>query len=331
MRNVGTAPPLAEVAGVTRAGGIDPTDVAAAQPRSSTSPALVEAAGVARAEGIESTDAAIARPYDGTTPAFAGIDWAQPWFDALRATAQAALASGHWRDAFSDAAAAVDQRTGRGQPLSFVPQSALPAGDAYEAFIGQTGGVPTRDNLHDFFNALIWLAYPHSKAALNARQAAVIAQAGVQGTRGATRDAATLFDENALLFVTSAASLADALRGFDWHTLFVARRDAWWRQCDVQPFGHALLEKLVTPYKSITAHAWIVAAPSAYFDWTGAERRAWLDRQMAPVLASAPLVPRDFAPLPVLGVPGWWPANAAPAYYQDTTVFRPGRRDRGVA
>ena len=29
--------------------------------------------------------------------------------------------------------------------------------------------------------------------------------------------------------------------------------------------------------------------------------------------------------VPVLGVPGWWPVNEAPAFYQDAQVFRPRR------
>jgi hypothetical protein len=29
--------------------------------------------------------------------------------------------------------------------------------------------------------------------------------------------------------------------------------------------------------------------------------------------------------MPVLGVPGWWPANVAPDFYADAAVFRPLR------
>ncbi|HBZ06685.1 MAG TPA: DUF3025 domain-containing protein, partial [Massilia sp.] len=32
----------------------------------------------------------------------------------------------------------------------------------------------------------------------------------------------------------------------------------------------------------------------------------------------------SFTPLPVLGVPGWWPEQDA-AFYADTSVFRPKR------
>lgn len=144
--------------------------------------------------------------------------------------------------------------------------------------------------------------------------------------RGTLRDALTLFDENAALFVTADRALADALRGFDWPRLLVATRDAWGTRCEARVVGHALLEQLVAPYKSCTAHAWIVEVSADYFSWPDAERSAHVDARIAAELATRALTSRDFAPLPVLGVPGWWPANQDPGFYEDTQVFRPGRR-----
>jgi len=43
---------------------------------------------------------------------------------------------------------------------------------------------------------------------------------------------------------------------------------------------------------------------------------AWL----AALPASA--TPRDLAPLPVFGYPGWLPQSAGAAFYDDTRVFR---------
>ena len=37
------------------------------------------------------------------------------------------------------------------------------------------------------------------------------------------------------------------------------------------------------------------------------------------------LAAKPFAHLPVLGVPGWWPANDEPSFYADPGVFRPLR------
>jgi hypothetical protein len=264
---------------------------------------------------------------------FADIDWARPWFAQHekrgRRWQQAALLSyGRYLDELNEDARVSAQRTGRGQSLAFIAQDALPEGVAYEAHIAATGCVPTRHNLHDFFNALAWFAFPRIKAMLNARQSSAIDALGVGPTRGGVRDALTLFDENAVLYVCSDPALAAALRSFDWRTLFVAERARWRTHCEVRVFGHALLEKLIAPYAACTAHAWVVEAPAQYFDWPREQRDAWLDEAVSTRLAAdADLNGRSFSPLPVLGIPGWWPQNEEMAFYDDTSVFRRGRRD----
>jgi hypothetical protein len=45
---------------------------------------------------------------------------------------------------------------------------------------------------------------------------------------------------------------------------------------------------------------------------------------MAGTLAAEGLSNAGFTPLPVLGVPGWWPGQDE-AFYLDQTVFRPKR------
>ncbi|KVD45569.1 hypothetical protein WS61_13485 [Burkholderia sp. ABCPW 11] len=267
---------------------------------------------------------------------FARIDWSAPWLApyaepgrAWQAAARAGEAA--LLDALNGALRGGGRVTGRGRPLRFVPQAELPPGIAYETHIAATGRVPTRHNLHDFFNALVWLAYPRTKAVLNARQAAAIdAAGGVGPVRGTLRDALTLFDENAALFVTADCALADALRGFDWQRLLVTARDAWGTRCEARLVGHALLEQLVVPYKSCTAHAWIVEVSADYFSWPDAQRSAHVDARIAAELATRALTTRDFAPLPVLGVPGWCVANADAAFYDDSAVFRSGRRSRAA-
>ena len=56
----------------------------------------------------------------------------------------------------------------------------------------------------------------------------------------------------------------------------------------------------------------------------GDDLDAW-DGWLAARLTAADLATKPFTPLPVLGVPGWWPANQDPVYYDDATVFRPRR------
>jgi hypothetical protein len=241
------------------------------------------------------------------------LDWTAPWFapvaDEGRAVA-ASLAGGEpWPQALGGTA-----------PVRFVPQAELPPGMAYEQFIFDTGRVPTRQNLHDFFNSLCWRRFPLSKQRLNQLQAAQIAADGVRDVRGPVRDALTLFDENAAL-LQAPAPLWDALTARDWLRLFVTLRPLW-AQARLVLFGHALLEKLVTPYKSITAHVFRTPVPEALGD----DLAAW-DHWLAQGLSAPVLAAKPFTPLPVLGVPGWWPANEEPAYYADAGVFRPRRTD----
>ncbi|KND59334.1 putative transmembrane protein [Candidatus Burkholderia verschuerenii] len=271
-------------------------------------------------------------PANACSP-FAAIDWSRPWNAPLAergARWQSAALAGYaaYLDALNADARAAALVSGRGKPLGFIAQDDLPEGASYEAHIAQTGCVPTRHNLHDFFNGLMWFAQPRIKAALNTRQAMQIDALGIGPTRGGVRDALTLFDENAVLFACADRALADALRRFDWRTLFVTERAGWGTRCEARIFGHALLEKLVAPYKACTGHAWIVEVPDSYFSVDDTARRAMLDALVAERLLSEPLDSRAFSPLPVLGVPGWWDANASADFYDDTSVFRPGRRIR---
>jgi hypothetical protein len=275
---------------------------------------------------------------------WSGIDWTQPWYGSVReAASQLGLPPGG-EDcsiiAFLNArAGALGLCNRAGAALKFVPQSSLPEGSAYEAFIGATGSVPTRENLHDFFNALVWLSFPRIKQELNALQAAQIALAGIGKSRGPARDAATIFDENAALLVVRDAAeglaLVDALRRHDWPGALLERgalfgADANVHAADVHAelwlFGHALMEKLVAPYKAITAHTRVVLADAGFFSLDRSARQAWIDEQVAAKLAADGLSKADFTPVQVLGIPGWWPGQDA-AFYADTTVFRPRRED----
>jgi len=261
---------------------------------------------------------------------FSTIDWSQPWYESVRdAATLLALDGDSVIDGFNAQATARGLRNHAGLRLSFVPQSALPDGTAYEEHIGATGCVPTRDNLHDFFNGLVWLGFPLIKRQLNALQAAQIALAGVGKSRGPARDGATIFDENAALLVVrdnaDGAALVQALRNHRWSEAFVERRASFGVDAQVWLFGHALMEKLVAPRKAITAHTRVVVAGTDFFDLDHDSRRAWLDARVAQDLAAHGLSTADFTPLPVLGIPGWWP-DQDQAFYDDATVFRPKRQ-----
>jgi hypothetical protein len=197
-------------------------------------------------------------------------------------------------------------RVGTDCPMTFVHHSELSGGEPYESFIFRNACVPTRENMHDLLNGLMWLRYPRTKRRLNELQAREIAARGTAGPRGALRDALTVFDENAAV-LRAPAQLVDALRRREWNTLFGAHR-AQWRSAELLIFGHALLEKLMEPRKPITAHVWVIEEIS--------------DSALAASLTPQRVEAKPFLPLPVLGVPGWWSANEEAGFYDDPAVFR---------
>jgi hypothetical protein len=229
------------------------------------------------------------------------IDWQQPWWETYRN-----IGADTWRliqrgQPVHAALNAARERAAAAAPLPiFAPPDDAPDTTPYELHVRRTGRVPTRDNLHDFFNGLVWLCHPRWKARLNQLQAAHITQHGVQATRGALRDALTLFDESGAVLCLP-ADTARALKARDWQTAWLTQRDAW-RTDSVVVVGHALLEQLtVAPRKGLTAHA-LLTDPMT--------------------LSSEQWAHKPFAALPVMGVPGWLPMQTE-SFYADAKVFRP--------
>lgn len=206
-------------------------------------------------------------------------------------------------------------RTRSGHPVRFVAAERLPAVE-YERHIHASGEVSTRRNGHDLFNALVWCRLPRFKSALNALHFAHLdEQSG--GRRGRRRDALTLLDESGVIITGATPELFAALTARDWDEAFVARRSDW-RRVRVVVCGHAILEKYLRPYKALTAHALYLPGVESGGD-------AELDRDLAELLLGAQRLrsPRDLAPLPLAGIPGWWsggPQDAA--FYADRSVFR---------
>ena len=258
-----------------------------------------------------------------TAPSFAPtplgtIDWSAPWLAPWRGLGRPVAQQ--VRGGCPVAQALQATAPACAAPVAFAPQAELPAGVAYEQYIWDTRRVPTRDNLHDFFNGLVWLHFPQAKRRLNELQAGAIAADGVHAVRGPLRDALTVFDENGALLQAPDA-LWNALRARDWQRLFVDLRPLW-AEARLVLFGHALMEKLVAPRKPMVAH--VYRAPEA-IDFIASDMLSALDTWLAQAVQPAAWAAKPFAPLPVLGVPGWWPANEAPAFYGDLQVFRPPR------
>lgn len=266
---------------------------------------------------------------------FWNTDWltASPMFAPLRG-AGALLPQVGWPDTGTLDAIADD--CGRrvvnanGQRIRFVAQVDRPERfeEKFEPAAFLRGEVAVRRfNWHDLFNALVWMTFPTAKAALNARHFnALSAREGARRSPG--EDALTLFDEEGLIVLSSDPELLEMIRGFHWRELFWERRDAVRARMRFLLFGHALYEKAIKPYVGMTGKALLFAVPERVL---GLERES-LAREADRIAAlhiwdSTQL--RDgkaFSPLPVLGVPGWWPENEQESFYDNRTYFRPGRR-----
>ena len=259
---------------------------------------------------------------------FAVIDWQRPWLSHLRELGVLIASSSDWMSAANQVASQQGLCNANAKPISFVPQEDIADLSGYESHIYSTGEIPTRDNLHDFFNALMWLQFPKIKQTLNRMQYAEIERmlrtSHAAEERGKQRDAATLFDENCAFVISSDVSFLDALKARRWKEILMVDPHQFYKHCEVILFGHALLEKLTAPYKAITAHVWSVTVDSDWFEFSNEEQRSWLDQKVAENLEKG-FVSSDFNHLPILGVPGWW-RDQTDDFYDDATVFRSSRK-----
>ena len=203
-------------------------------------------------------------------------------------------------------------RTESGKPVRFVPPGAKDA--YYEIKVFETGEVETRpDNLHDLFNALAWLAFPRTKARINALHAAEIPREG--GRRGRLRDLLTIFDEGgAHRAVRRARAARAAAARCSGRSCSGSSASACARQCASSSSATRCWSRRSSrgrgsPARRSSSLPARIPMPQA---------RDWLGR------AAPGASPRDLAPLPVFGYPGWCRAGRR-AFYDDTRYFRPPR------
>lgn len=245
---------------------------------------------------------------------------ATPFFDAIRPILRR-LPVDHWPDIsqLNSIAIADNIHNVAGMPLRFAPADATASSAmAYETRIATTGEIPTRQNWHDIFNALQWLAFSQTKSTISQMHADLLRQGGDNEARfrSVPRDVLTMFDESGIIVASEDASLLALVRDFQWKTLFIDRREETKARVCFLLVGHGLLEKSLSPFIGMTAKAVLL----------NTHHNANLDAQVADWLAdSRNLVSaRNLAPLPVLGIPDWDLRNSVPAFYDNSGYFRAG-------
>lgn len=213
-------------------------------------------------------------------------------------------------------------RTADGRLLRFVapPDDGL----GYEARIAVSGQVEHRqDNGHDFFNALVWLAFPRAKAALSARHASALAERVGQSGRGAVRDALTQFDECGVAVISADPAISELLRNHEWKQAFWCRRNELQARMRFIVFGHALYDQLHSPFFGLCGKAVYLDVGADWLERDGGWQRQDLDQRLAAWIGNSLNSPRDLKPLPLLGIPGVVSGNGVEGYYEDERQFRP--------
>lgn len=226
-----------------------------------------------------------------------------------------------------------------GQPLRFVPQKygKLPFEEQYEPRCYLKGEVPTRENnWHDLLNALVWLTFPKSKAAINTRHYQALTDEmnlDTSSQRGAVRDTNTLLDESGVIVACAENELGELLKSFQWKELFWKKRAQVRAGMGFYLFGHGLYEKTLRPYVGMTGQGLLLPVEKAFFDWPLDRQMAHLDRLLADYLSSAAhcCSTRELTPVPLLGVPGWTEESEDEPYYDNARYFRPGRHGHSTA
>jgi len=216
-----------------------------------------------------------------------------------------------------------------GHMIRFTPSTGLDD-LAYEQRIYSSGMISTRpDNWHDLFNAMVWMRFPHIKTAMNALHHRAWGQSS-KGSRGQLRDALTLFDECGVIVFSQHEELLTALSNRQWPTAFQQLKSRWDQDFPLVIIGHAMLEKYLSPYKSMTAKALLIQITPPSGNMSRDDLLAFLDLEIADQLLAGRLLtkPACLAPLPLAGVPGWWPdSEQDDQFYDDTQVFRPPAAD----
>ncbi|GAO37698.1 hypothetical protein SCT_3134 [Sulfuricella sp. T08] len=219
--------------------------------------------------------------------------------------------------------AAVPVLTHSGKPVHCVPQ----ADDNYEQRTYLTGEVQTRShNWHDLFNTLVWRVFPRTKAAVNLMHYRT-SQGKLQPTvgRGTARDVLTLFDESGVVIACAQDELGRMLRQHQWKSLFWQRRSEVSVNMKFIVFGHSLYEKALRPYIGLTGKALILPVAPGFLTLPLARQLAETDAMMAEHLLGPDSLQTtsSLSPLPLLGVPDWWPDNNHEIFYENTRYFRP--------
>lgn len=215
-----------------------------------------------------------------------------------------------------------------GKILHFVDQESTGKEfeNSYEPAIYLRGTVPTRpENWHDFFNFCIWTTFPKTKAFLNFLQYTHLLHRRKENIvkRTLVENVGAQFDETGVIVVSTDPSLLNLLVDFKWLELFFDNKLNVHKHLKLFIFGHGLYEKCLNPYIGLTAKGICFQVEPDFFSEHLDLQLNRLDELALNYLQTLNVksVREALKPVPILGYPGWHPAQSK-EFYLDKTYFR---------
>ncbi len=199
--------------------------------------------------------------------------------------------------------------------------------EGYEPQIYLQGALTTRtDNWHDFFNFLVWMTFPKTKALLNAQQYQALARRHAQHIpeRTPLENKLAHFDECGMVVLSTDNNILTQLREHRWQQVF------WQQSTELESstrfiiFGHGLYEKCLHPYIGMTGKALFLTIEAEYLQLDNQQQLLRLDTRLTEELSRVNEEHSQYRlyPLPLLGIPGWHYQHQDEAFYQNKDYFR---------
>jgi hypothetical protein len=134
----------------------------------------------------------------------------------------------------------------------------------------------------------------------------------------------TLFDEGGVIVASTSPELMRLIVDFEWKQLFWSRRAELAARMSFLGFGHAMYEQALEPYVGMVAKTVFVPVSELFFMLPLESQVAQADALLASHFANRARFqsPKMMAPMPVLGVPGWYSETDKETFYDDPKHFR---------
>jgi hypothetical protein len=214
----------------------------------------------------------------------------------------------------------------QGGKLVFTDSKEFDFNDAsYEEIIFQYKQVPTRaTNWHDLFNGLIWCLFGKTKSLLNQQHIEDIQRSGLH-PRTPRRNRITHFDECGVVIAYTNNTIPHLLSEHQWMNAFYDCREKWDAEVKAFIFGHANYEMLLNPFIGLTGKWLGVQVDKGFFALDGATQYQALDDKLVQKIGQDDTFShaKMLSPLPLLGVPNWYPENVQRDFYLNQEYFRP--------